>query len=291
VHPTLFSFHVGGALVVVRAYSTFMVLAWLAAVALGTVVAWRLGSSWRRALAVFAGGLVGAVAGARLLDLIVNWAYYAGNPARIWAFEFTGFSLYGGLILGFLVAATITRALRLPIWRLADSAVPALAASIILMRVGCFLNGCCFGKPTALPWGVTFPPGSPAWAEQAAAGRTGILGFTGLVMPVQPTQLYELAAAAVCGALGVWMMRRRFPTGVPFLAFALTFTLFRLANDFWRAQSATFALPGWFYPGFYVVIMAAVSAVIVVRTKDWRQSAAEVQPPPALSPGAIGTRR
>jgi phosphatidylglycerol:prolipoprotein diacylglycerol transferase len=276
MHPVLAIFHLGGAQITLRSYGTFMVLAWVVALALGTVVAWRRGLSWSRVLVTFVVALAAGVVGSRLLDVLVNWGYYAADHSRIYAFQFTGFSLYGGLLLGPLVAALLARAWRLPLWRLADSAVPALAAGIVLMRVGCFLNGCCFGRTTSLPWGVTFPPGSPAWAEQLVQGKAGLLGLltgSAAVLPVHPTQLYELAAALVFGALAVWSMRKRHPEGVRFLGFALGFTLFRLGNDFLRVQLPTFILPGWFYPAFYLAICAVLTGLVIWRLRMVEQSA------------------
>lgn len=274
MHPLLASFHLGGAQITLRSYGTFMVLAWVVAMALGAVVALRRGFSWWRVLVTFALALAVGVVGSRLLDLIVNWSYYSADHSRIWAAQFTGFSLYGGLILALAVASLIARAWRLPVWRLADSAVPALAVGIALMRVGCFLNGCCFGTASRLPWAVTFPPGSPAWASQLLRGKTGLLGLlTGgeAAQPVHPTQLYELAAALVLGGLAVWSMRRRHPDGVPFLVFALGFTLFRLGNNFLRVQLPTFTLPGWFYPAFYSVICAALIGLLVWRLRAFER--------------------
>lgn len=272
MYPVLLSFHLAGTEIVLRAYGTFYVLAWVVAVALGTVIAWRRGSSWWRALVVFAGSLVAGVVGARLLDLLVNWGYYAQDTSRIYALGFRGFSLYGGLILALVAGLLLSKKFRLPIWRLADGAVPALVAAIVLMRVGCFLNGCCFGTVTSLPWGVTFPPGSSAWAQQLTAGQTGLLGFAGVVRPVHPTQVYEMIAAVLMGALAVWLMRRqgaggsRFGgSGLPFLAFALGFTLFRAGDHFLRAQLPSVTAPDWVYPVLYSIICAGVAAMLVLR--------------------------
>jgi phosphatidylglycerol:prolipoprotein diacylglycerol transferase len=281
MHPILATFTLGETTVVLRAYSTFYVLAWVVATVLATVVAWRRGISWWRALATFALALAVGVVGARLLDLEVNWGYYAEDTGRIYDLGFRGFSLYGGLILALVTAALLTRAFRLPLWRLADSAVPALAAGIVLMRTGCFLNGCCFGTATSLPWGVTYPSGGEAWgavlAQQLLTGKTGILGFAGIVKPVHPTQLYEIVAAvALCG-LAVWLLRRRDPnggprtaSGVPFLAFALGFTLFRLGDHFLRAKPTTIAVPHWFYPLLYSLICVGILGVIIWRDRRFR---------------------
>ena len=77
-----------------------------------------------------------------------------------------------------------------------------MAAALVL--TGPAVTGLLFGEVTSLPWGVTFPNGSPAWSYQLATGETGLLGFTGAVHPVHPTQIYEIIAAAVFGALAVW---------------------------------------------------------------------------------------
>jgi phosphatidylglycerol:prolipoprotein diacylglycerol transferase len=284
MHPILARFSLGGTEVVLHAYSTFYVLAWVVAVALATLVAWRRGISWWRVLAISAVSLGLGTVGARLFDLAVNWDYYAGNTSRIYDFGFRGFALYGGLILAFVAGAALTKLLRLDLWRLADSAVPALVAGIVLMRVGCFLNGCCFGTETSLPWGVTFPAGSPAWAQQILSGGVGLLGFGGEAKPVHPTQLYEIIAALVFGGLAMWLLSRKrssgveagdtaaTPSGLPFLAFVLAFTLFRLGNNFLRARLPTSSLPGWFYPIFYVLISVVVTVLIVWRVRSSRQA-------------------
>lgn len=274
MHPVLLSFHLAGTEVVLRAYSTLYVLAWVVAVALGTVAAWRRGFSWWRVLITFVVALAVGIAGARLLDLGVNWGYYADDLSRAYGLGFRGFSLDGGLVLALATALLLSRALRLPVWRLADSAVPALAAGIVLMRVGCFLNGCCFGTITSLPWAVTYPPGSAAWAYQVATGRTGLLGLAGMVRPVHPTQLYEIIAALLLCGVSVWFLRRRTPEkrprfrdGVPFLIFALGFTIFRLGNNFLRAQPPTVVAPAWFYPTLFSIVGAGVAVLLVWRLR------------------------
>ena len=207
--PILFRGTVAGHNIVVGSYSAFMVLAWVAMIALGAAFAARRGLGWRRPLGVLAGGLLGGVVGARLLDATLSWRLYAAAPGRLFALGFQGFSLYGGLIGGALAALALARWLRVDAWRLADAAVPGLAVGIALMRVGCFLRGCCFGLPTHLPWGVSFPPGSAAWSQQLLTGATGVLaGVTGVSEPVHPTQLYELAAALLV-ALGALAWQRR----------------------------------------------------------------------------------
>jgi phosphatidylglycerol:prolipoprotein diacylglycerol transferase len=293
MHPVLLTFHFGSTEVVLGSYSTFYALAWVVALALGTVVAWRRGLSWRRALLLYAVALVIGIIGARLLDVATNWGAYAEDPGLAYSWGFRGFSLYGGLVLAIAAGALLSRSFRLPLWRLADSAVPAMAAALVLMRTGCYLRGCCFGTVTSVPWGVTFPTGSPAWTYQLASGQSGVLGFTGLVRPVHPTQIYELMAALVFCAVALWLMPRRRLAGgappagsgaaggakglrrsfdgLPFLAFILGFTLFRVAEYYLRPRPLTATGPGWFYPALYAVIIVGVAAVLAWRMVSARQ--------------------
>jgi len=267
--PILFRFSLGGTEIAVGAYSTFMVLAWAATVAIGTAVSARRGIPARKALTVFAASLVAALVGGRLLDILTVGGASAESAVRLWTLTFQGFSLYGALVFGAAAALAVTQVAGIPAWRFADSGTPALAVGIALMRVGCFLRGCCYGVPTSLPWGVTFPAGSLAWAQQMLSGSTGILGgMMGEVLPVHPTQLYELAAALAIGGLSIALMRRRdLPDGVAFLASAITFTLFRIGNGLLRPPEPVPLVGEWFYPTMYATILIALGALLVWRLR------------------------
>lgn len=279
MRPELLSLNLGGADITLRAYSTFYALAFLLAPLVGAWYARRRGLPWKRALVVYAGALVCGIVGARILDLFIASRLYADDPSRIWALSFSGFSLYGGLVLATFAGIALARAVRTSVWRLADAAVPALVLGQVLMRTGCFLNGCCFGEVTDLPWGVTFQPGTPAWGYQLTTGAGGLLGtLLGQVKPVHPTQLYEMAGAIVFGAIALWLMRRhsdgsRAADGVGFLAYALGFTLVRLGNDFLRAKVNTITAPEWFYPVFYAALAAVIAALLVWRARTGRTPA------------------
>ncbi|MBN2848045.1 MAG: prolipoprotein diacylglyceryl transferase, partial [Coriobacteriia bacterium] len=206
--PILARLTIGDAEYVLRAYSTFYTLAWVVAPVVGALFAHRRGLPWRRVLAIYALALAAGIAGARALDLFVAWRYYATDPARVWG-AFAGYSLYGGLLIATGVGIALARAWRVSIWRAADAAVPALVVGQVLMRTGCFLNGCCYGLPTDLPWGVVYPAGSPVWQAQLTSGTQGLLsGFAGVVNPVHPTQLYEMLGAVLFGLIALRMMQR-----------------------------------------------------------------------------------
>lgn len=271
MRQVLLEFTVGGISAELRAYSTFYALAWLMGPLVAAWVASRRGLGPGRALAVYVPALAAGIMGARVLDLFVAWGFYADDPSRIWGLSFRGFSLYGGLVVATAGAILLARSLRLPVWRLADCAVPGLVVGIVLMRTGCFLNGCCFGTITDVPWGVVFPSGSPAWAYQLSSGAGGVLGtLLGHVKPVHPTQLYEMAAALVLGAGSWWLTRRHTPDGVPFLSFALGFTVFRAANGLLRQRLDIITAPVWFYPAFYLVLAVVLTALIVRRVTSKR---------------------
>ncbi|MBI5837595.1 MAG: prolipoprotein diacylglyceryl transferase [Candidatus Eisenbacteria bacterium] len=133
--------------------------------------------------------LVVSVAGARVFFVATHWGEYAADPwgaLRIWE---GGLTLYGGILAAIPAAILYCRRARLPVWEVGDAVAPALAVGTAVGRAGCFLNGCCFGVPTTLPWGVHFPVHSYA-----------ALQFPGY--PVHPSQVYAvLGELAVIGAL------------------------------------------------------------------------------------------
>ena len=90
---------------------------------------------------------------------------------------------YGGLIAAFLVGLWLVRRYRLPVWTTADLYAPGIALGHVIGRLGCLLAGCCYGRPTDVPWGITF-------TDPVAAANVG----TPLGMPLHPTQLYDAGA-------------------------------------------------------------------------------------------------
>jgi len=119
------------------------------------------------------------------------------NPFRTeGSFQVAGMSVLGGFPAGVAAALLYLRARSLPLLPYADLLAPSVALGAALTRVGCFLNGCCFGKPTALPFAVHFPAGSyPAQVFGEVA--------------LHPTQLYESALSLALFALLMLVARRR----------------------------------------------------------------------------------
>jgi len=267
VRPVLFQFVLSDVSVTMYSYGTFMVLAWIAGVAVATFAAHRMGLRWQKVLLLLSLSLMVGIAGSRAFDLWIASAFYADDPSRIFAFDFQGFSLYGGLLLAGLTGLILSRLWDVPLWRLADSTVPGIATGVVLMRTGCFLNGCCHGGATTLPWGVTFPAGSPAWTHQLLTGQIDILGAAGLARPVHPTQLYEMAAVVIMCLAALWLQHRNMPSGVAFLVFAIGFTLFRIGNGFLRVRQPQITAPEWFYPVFYGGLVAIFVGLLLSRLR------------------------
>jgi len=119
-----------------------------------------------------------SIIGARLAYVFVRWDYYRHDIAgvlRIWE---GGLALYGGLVAGALVGLWFFRRRGVDMWAGADLVAPSLAMGITIGRLGCFLNGCCYGKVCEQPWGVVF-------------GDSSIAGMHYPGLHVHPTQLYE----------------------------------------------------------------------------------------------------
>ena len=136
------------------------------------------------------GGLVGGLAGAKLLWTIE----FAGDaPLTDLLFSRGGLSWFGGLIGGVGTGLWMLRRRRIPLMAGLAAATPALAAGHAIGRIGCFLVGDDYGRPSSLPWAVAFPDGRPP-----------------TTVPVHPTQLYEAAALAVL----VWLLIRWRQRGV-----------------------------------------------------------------------------
>lgn len=174
--------------------------------------------------------------GARLFYVAQNLSYYLADPLKILAVWEGGLIFYGGAIAALVGFYVTTQLKKISFWKFLDFIVPYVALTQFFGRVGCFLNGCCYGKACELPWAVHFPQSGG---------------------PVHPAQLYEAFYAFV---LFIYLLARRRKTGFEGEVGLLYFVLYafgRYLIEFVRE-------PGWAWLGLTLnqwisigIIMAA----------------------------------
>ena len=173
--------------------------------------------------------ILAGVIGSRLLYVVFHLDEYQ-SMVDVFALWQGGATLYGGFLLSILVIYMFTKKRKLDYLLVADIVSPALALGIMVTRVGCFLSGCCYGKPTELAWGVVFPPDSAAgaYAKQMAA----TLSVDAVAL--HPTQLYASFFGMVA-LLVLFLFRNKLTKrGSTFGALLVLYGTFRFTLDFFR---------------------------------------------------------
>jgi phosphatidylglycerol:prolipoprotein diacylglycerol transferase len=164
----------------VNSYGTMLMLGFIA----GTYTAVRLGRRrhvpQERILDLGLLILIGSVVGARVVYVLIT--PNAGpliDINQVMKQGLGGLSFHGGLIGGVLAATIYVRATKLDFWRMADSLAPGLAVGYAITRIGCFLNGCCYGKVTHLPWAMNFlhSPDGPVYSRHPTQLYASLMGF------------------------------------------------------------------------------------------------------------------
>ncbi|MEW5884839.1 MAG: prolipoprotein diacylglyceryl transferase family protein, partial [Armatimonadota bacterium] len=222
-------------------YSSYFLLWSLAAIAcfsLGLYLARRDGGDVRRRL------LVGALLFA--LILVGSKALYGAEaiffpgedyvPAQFHGLAH-GFRIPGGIALVGVVAPFVVRLAGLPWPRFGDRFVVVVAVMTVFIRIGCLMNGCCFGRVSSLPWTVTFPRESWAFYYQVTRGQ--IAPSAEAPLPVHPLQIYFIIAALITLGVIVWQLNRVEEAGLPYLTFFAMFFASTLILEPLRANHLT----------------------------------------------------
>ncbi len=165
--------------------------------------------------------LVGSVIGSRLLYVLLHWDEFKNDLVGIFAFwrgGLGGLMFFGGLIGGLLLGIYYVKKKDLPLRKMLDASTPALCLGEFLTRIGCFLNGCCFGKPTNSCLGVRFPKTSPA----------------GIFEKVHPTQLYSSLFGLILFFFALFLERKKRKDGSLFAIILTLYAAFRFFIDFLR---------------------------------------------------------
>ena len=204
-----------------RSYGVLMAVAFVAGTFLALREARRLGLDEDKVVNVILVTLIASVFGARMLYVLEHLNEFRREWTSALALWQGGLTLYGGVAAGTFAGLVAAKRMGLPVWITADALTPALALGTFFGRIGCFLNGCCYGRPTTLPWGVVFPPGSFATLEFGS-------------QPVHPSQLYNAAAGLALFAVFQALRGRFRVPGVMFWSFIIAFALLRIPLDLTR---------------------------------------------------------
>lgn len=246
MHPELFEIPLVG--LTVKSYGLMMVVGFLAAVSIIRYLSRHFTPDPMHITNAALYALIAGVVGARAFFVIHYFDQFRDDPWNVFAIWNGGLELLGGVVLAVAVILLYIWYHKLPTRHYLDVLALGLLVALAFGRLGCFLNGCCYGRPTELPWGVRFPYGSFAYRSQVRAnpdrGRPTphlnlpeeYFGYTDeqgshipdlkpwthltavqkeLVsagpyrsLPVHPTQLYSSLAAALLG-LGLHGVLRR----------------------------------------------------------------------------------
>src|SRR6188472_1351297 len=171
--------------------------------------------------------IISALIGAKLLLLITDFRAFTANPRELLTLARSGGVFYGGLILAVVVALWYIRKVGLPLWATTDVFAPGIALGHVVGRFGCFFAGCCWGKPTTLPWGITF-------TDPFAAANVG----TPLNQSLHPTQLYEAGAELLILVFLLVTERKGRPyPGRTFWGYMLLYAVSRFIIEFYRGDT------------------------------------------------------
>lgn len=206
-----------------------------------------------------------ALLGSRLLYLANHLD--EGNSLWDW-FHLSsgGIVAYGGFLGGIAGAWLAFGRSGIGFLNTADLMAPSVALGTALTRIGCLLNGCDFGTPTSLPWGLRFPQGSPAWRlhvqDRLSLDGLRVTEASLWSLPVHPTQLYEGGSALVLFATSMWLRKRARFSGQVFLFFFAAYGVVRSAIELVRgdpSRGLLFGLPTSQALGLSTAVLAMVA--------------------------------
>ncbi len=199
--------------------------------------------------------IISALVGAKLMLLVVDFRYFSTNPAELLNLLRSGGVFYGGLILAVGVAFWYLRRHRLPMWTTCDAFAPGIALGHVVGRLGCLMAGCCYGRPTDVPWAIVF-------TNPLAAANVG----TPLDVHLHPTQLYEAGAELLILGLLLTTERkgRQFP-GRTFWGYILLYGVSRFVIEFYRGDNRGMVLDLVSTSQFISLILIPLAIVMLAR--------------------------
>ncbi|MGB9181259.1 MAG: prolipoprotein diacylglyceryl transferase [Pyrinomonadaceae bacterium] len=207
----------------INTYGVLLALAFLAALLMTARLAARDGLPRERVYDLGLWMLLAALVGSKILMLWTE-PVYREHPLELLSLDFirSGGVFFGGFIGAVVVGYFLIRRYKLSWWKTADAFAPGIALGQAIGRQGCFAAGCCWGKPTSLPWGVKFTE----LGHEITGVPTGV--------HLHPTQLYESFAALALFFFLLRLHRRKRFSGQVILFYAVLYSAIRFTIEFFR---------------------------------------------------------
>ena len=165
--------------------------------------------------------MVGSIIGARFVYVTTYWKQeFANGPfSEVFMVQHGGLVFYGGLIGAFVASVAYLYWKKLPVWKIADILAPSIALGSVFGRIGCLLNGCCYGRACSLPWAIRFP------ADHETHGQ-----------PVHPTEIYDALLNLILYLALAWLFRRKKFDGQIFALYLIGYAICRSIVEFFRGD-------------------------------------------------------
>jgi len=208
--------------------------------------------------------IVGMLIGARIWYVWENWHQFAPDFISIFKLWEGGMVFYGGFIGGFAGGILFIKMAKLPLSKVMDITAPGIAIAISIGRIGCFLNGCCYGKVTGSCIGVTFPSRwfPPVYLDHIQRGLIG--SEVQQSLPVIPTQLISTLNLFIIFLI-LWKIRRkRVFNGFLFTLFLGLYGLHRFVIDFFRQYSGNALILKYLTLSQVLSIFMMTTSIVVI---------------------------
>lgn len=258
MHPI--AFHLGP--LTVHWYGIMIAVAFLAGLWTATRRARLVNVPGERVADIVLWLMVGAILGARVVYVTTYWKdEFAGQPlSEIFMVQHGGLVYYGGLIGATLAGFIYVRWKKLPLWKIADVLAPSCALGNVFGRVGCFLNGCCYGRPTDLPWGVSFPSDNPLHSPTT---------------PVHPTEIYDAANNFLLYLFLAWLFRHKKFDGQVFAIYLVGYAITRTIMEYFRGDYPPDHIHYGLTPGMLVsipIFVVGLALGVILSRREPKQA-------------------
>jgi phosphatidylglycerol---prolipoprotein diacylglyceryl transferase len=239
--------------VTIHTYGLLLALAFIAGIWMTGLNARKRGLDpdriWNMGLIIIFAALVGA----KVLLFLSDVSYYWENPREIFSLSTlrsTGV-YYGGLLLALAASGWYMRRAKLPAGTVADIAAPGVALGQAIGRLGCLSAGCCYGKPTSMPWGITF---TNSYAFENVGVPLGI--------PLHPTQLYESAGTLLLFFYLLWRLSKKHFNGEIILQYLVLYGCLRFVIEFFRDDDRGFVLHGLLSTAQLIAFLTVLASLV-----------------------------